>query len=123
MKETKTATLKAKFRSSKMWKDFRKKKMNEQDNHDLITGRKLYKGFNVHHAILTNDMDVYRDLSDSSHFIAVNKSTHEAIHWALDLIKHNGRDAFVRYVSEVLREAILNKYISREEIEELINND
>lgn len=121
MKETKTSTLKAKWRASKAWKDFRKKKMNEQDNHDPITGRKLYKGFNVHHTILTNDMDVYRDLSDSSNFIAINKSTHEALHWGLDLVKHNGIKALVRYVSELLRECVLNKYITREELEEFFN--
>lgn len=115
------AQMKAKFRCSKAWKDFRKKIMNEQDNKDLITGRKLYKGFNVHHKKLTNDMEVYRDLSNSDNFVALNKSTHEAVHWGLDLIKHNGIAAFERYVGEVLRETLLNNYITREELKEFIN--
>lgn len=107
-----TSILKAKFRSSKIWKDFRKKKMLEQKGKDPITGRKLYGGWNLHHRILTSDMDVYRDLSDSDNFIGLNKATHEAVHFGLDLIKHNGINAFERYYEEVLREAVLNSYMT-----------
>ena len=105
------AQLKAKFRTSKVWKLFRKQKMDEQNGKDPITNRKLYKGSNLHHKILTNDIDVYRDLSVASNFIMINKSTHEALHWALDLIKHNGLDAWKRYIAEVEIEAELNHLI------------
>lgn len=106
-----TAQLKAKFRTSKVWKDFRKVIMNLYDSKDPITGRKLYKGFNLHHRKLTNDMNVYRDISNPDMFRPLNKSTHEAVHWGLDLIKNNGLEAFTRYYQEVLAEAALNKYI------------
>lgn len=106
-----TVQLKAKFRTSKNWKDFRKMIMNLYDNKDPITGRKLYKGFNLHHRVLTNDMNVYRDISNPDMFRPLNKAVHEAVHFGLDLIKHNGKEAFDRYYQEVLAEAALNKYI------------
>lgn len=121
MKETKTSTLKAKFRSSKMWKDFRKKVYDLQDGKDPISGRKLLKGANLHHKILTNDMDVYRDTSNTDNYIFLNKKNHEFIHFGLDLVKHNGLNALTRYVSELLKECVLNEYITREELEEFIN--
>lgn len=120
MKETKTSTLKAKFRASKLWKDFRKKVMNAFDNKDPITGRKLVKGFNLHHRRLTNDMEVYRDISDVDMFRPFNPATHDAVHWGLNLVKHNGLIALARYVAELLQESELNGYITREELEEFL---
>lgn len=113
-----TAQLKARFRQSKAWKDFRKLIMNLYDNKDPISGHKLYKGFNLHHRVLTNDMDVYRDLSNTDMFKPLNKSTHDAVHWGLDLIKHNGIEAFNNYYQEVLAEAVLNKYIQGDQKDE-----
>ena len=87
--------------------------MNVFDNKDPITGRKLVKGFNLHHRRLTNDMDVYRDISNADMFRPLNPATHDAVHFALALIKHNGIDAFRRYVQEVYEEAVLNGYIKK----------
>lgn len=58
----------------------------------------------------TSDIEVYKDVSDPSHFIAVNHATHDALHYALHLIFYNGMDAFHRYVKECEREAVLNNY-------------
>lgn len=106
-----TSTLKAKFRTSVAWKDFRKQKMVEQKGLDPITKRRLTKRFHNHHIIQTNDLDVYRDLSDPSHFIAVNSATHDALHWALHLVYYNGWEAFERFIDEVKRECKLNDFI------------
>lgn len=102
--------MKAKFRQSVAWKTFRKEKMLEQNGLDPITKRRLTKHYHCHHVIQTNDLDVYKDLSDTNNFVAVNSQSHDAIHYGLNLIKNNGFEAFERYVKEVVREAILNEY-------------
>ena len=68
---------KAKFRQSKEWKEFRKRIFDKQDGKDVITGKKLYKGYNVHH--LDMSAENYDQLIEEN-FIAVNKTTHETIH-------------------------------------------
>lgn len=105
-----TATLKAKFRKSVAWRDFRKQKMLEQKGLDIITHRRLTKHFSCHHAFLTNDLEKYRDLSDPSRFVAVNNATHDALHFALHLIQYNGWEAWERFIKEVEREALINEY-------------
>ena len=56
-----TQKKKRNFRSSKIWKLFRKQKMNEQKGIDPITKKKLCKGFNVHHRHVTADTDEYHE--------------------------------------------------------------
>ena len=73
----KAKDVKAKFRQSKEWKEFRKRIFNKQDGKDIITGKKLYKGYNVHH--LDMSAENYDQLIEEN-FIAVNKQTHETIH-------------------------------------------
>ena len=68
---------KAKFRQSKAWKEFRKRIFDKQDGKDIITGKKLYRGYNVHH--LDMSAENYDQLMEEN-FIAVNKTTHETIH-------------------------------------------
>ena len=68
---------KAKFRQSKEWKEFRKRIFDKQDGKDVITGKKLYKGYNVHH--LDMSAENYDQLIEEN-FIAINKQTHETIH-------------------------------------------
>ena len=73
----KAKDVKAKFRQSKEWKEFRKRIFDKQDGKDVITGKKLYKGFNCHH--LDMSAENYDQLIEEN-FIAVNKTTHETIH-------------------------------------------
>ena len=74
----KAKDVKAKFRQSKEWKEFRKRIFDKQDGKDIITGKKLYKGYNVHH--LSMDAETYDKLIEEN-FIAVNKQTHDALHF------------------------------------------
>ena len=73
----KAKDVKAKFRQSKAWKEFRKRMFEKQDGKDIITGKKLYSGYNVHH--LDMSAENYDQLMEEN-FIAVNKTTHETIH-------------------------------------------
>ena len=73
----KAKDIKAKFRASKEWREFRKRIFDKQNGKDIITGKKLYKCYNVHH--LDMSADNYDKLIEEN-FIAVNKQTHETIH-------------------------------------------
>ena len=67
---------KARFRASKLWKDFRKTMSIRFGRRDAITGRLLRRGFNLHHLCEKQ----YTDLTESN-FIPLNKQTHEFLHW------------------------------------------
>lgn len=99
------------FRDSKKWKDFRKKKMLEQNNLDFITKCKLNGRWNLHHKNLNEDE--YENLDNDDNFVALNKTTHDVIHWCLRYVKKN-RDMSVIYnlYQEVMKESILNGYIN-----------
>ena len=73
----KAKDVKAKFRQSKEWKEFRKRMFEKQNGKDIITGKKLCKGYHVHH--LDMSAENYDQLIEEN-FIAVNKQTHETIH-------------------------------------------
>lgn len=73
----KAKDVKAKFRQTKEWREFRKRIFDKQDGKDVITGKKLYKGFNCHH--LDMSAENYDQLIEEN-FVAVNKTTHETIH-------------------------------------------
>ena len=73
----KAKDVKAKFRQSKEWKEFRKRIFNKQDGKDIITGKKLYKGYNVHHLDMS---EANYDKLIEENFVALNKQTHETIH-------------------------------------------
>ena len=74
----KAKDVKAKFRQSKEWKEFRKRIFDKQDGKDVITGKKLYRGYNVHHCDMSAEN--YDQLIEEN-FIAVNKQTHDALHF------------------------------------------
>lgn len=74
----KAKDIKAKFRATKAWKEFRKRIFDKQDGKDIITGKKLYKGYNVHHCDMS---EANYDKLIEENFVAVNKQTHEALHF------------------------------------------
>ena len=70
--------IKAKFRQTKEWKEFRKRIFDKQDGKDAITGKKLYKGYNVHHCDMS---EANYDKLIEENFVALNKQTHEVLHF------------------------------------------
>ena len=74
----KAKDVKAKFRQSKEWKEFRKRMFEKQDGKDIITGKKLCKGYHVHHLDLSAEN--YDQLTEEN-FVALNKQTHETLHF------------------------------------------
>lgn len=66
------------FRQSQEWKNFRENKAIEQDYLDFVTGEPLTDNWNLHHLDLNQSH--YFDISDPSHFVALNKTTHNIIH-------------------------------------------
>lgn len=76
---SKNSELKAKFRRSVEWKNFRKRMADLYDNKDAITGKPLRKGWNLHH--LDMSVENYQDL-DEDKYIPLNRATHELIHTA-----------------------------------------
>lgn len=76
---SKEQNLKSKFRSSKVWKEHRKKVYHKDGGKDYITGHKLLKGYNCHHLDLRSVN--YKKLEDINHFISLNKQTHETVHF------------------------------------------
>lgn len=73
----KNKDLKAKFRATKAWKEFRKKIFDKQNGKDFITGKKLYKRYNVHH--LDMSAENYSNLVEEN-FVALNKQMHDTVH-------------------------------------------
>lgn len=74
----KNSEKKSKFRQTKEWKEFRKRIFDKQDGKDIITGKKLYRGYNVHHFDMSAEN--YDKLIEEN-FVALNKQTHEALHF------------------------------------------
>lgn len=110
MKMNNNQKKKRSFRNSKKWKDFRKNKMLKQNNLDPITKSKLNGRWNLHHKNLKTED--YENLNDEELFIALNKTTHDVIHWCLTYIKKT-RDMSVidRLYEEVMNEGILNGFL------------
>ena len=74
----KAKDVKAKFRQTKVWKEFRKRMFEKQDGKDIITGKKLCRGYNTHH--LDTSAENYDQLTEEN-FVALNKQTHETLHF------------------------------------------
>ena len=72
---------KEKFRKSREWKDFRSKMAAIFNHRDYITGRRLVKGFNVHHLKTEQDGENYCDISDTRNFIPLNSYCHKLLHY------------------------------------------
>lgn len=75
---SKAQNKKSKFRSTSTWKKFRKS-MKDKQKTDIITGKPLLKGFNLHHCDLNEEH--YEDISKEDNFVCLNKTTHEVVHW------------------------------------------
>lgn len=84
--------LKRKVRSSKEWKELRHK-MKSSQKLDPLTLRPLTSGFNLHHRDL--DEKNYADLRDTSHFVCLNKMSHDVLHFAYNVSKRIGIDEFL----------------------------
>lgn len=95
-------------------------------NHrDYITGRRLVKGFNVHHLRTDQDSEDYCDISHEDEFMPLNSYCHKMLHY---LFVHYQKDPTVM---DRLKE-ILDKMIALspnyavdpiENIEEFIGDD
>ena len=113
-KLTKAAKDKRSFRASEKWRSFRKFKYDEQGGKDYITLKPLTKCFNVHHCDL--NADEYQNLEDEANFLALNKSTHETLHWCLRYVKaFHSLEVIDRLFDEVKREAVLNHIIDADD--------
>ena len=67
---------KSKFRSTSIWKEFRKY-MKEKYVIDALTGRKLTKTWNLHHVRF--DSTLYTEL-DEEYFLTLNNQMHDLLH-------------------------------------------
>lgn len=113
-KLTKAAKDKRSFRASSKWKDFRKRKYDIQGGKDWITLKPLTKAFHCHHGNL--NADEYENLENEGDFIALNKSTHETLHWCLRYVRaYHSLEVMDRLYEEVKREAVLNGYIDADD--------
>ena len=72
---------KEKFRKSREWKEFRAKMAIKANHRDYITGKKLVKGFNVHHMKTNLTEESYCDISNESEFIPLNSQCHKLLHY------------------------------------------
>ena len=86
-KTTRRADPKAEFRKSKEWLDFRKVVAEAFNNKDFITGKKLTKGFNVHHLRTEQELGGYCDLSKVDEFMPLNRYTHKLLHYLFTYYK------------------------------------
>lgn len=76
--KSKTTDPKVVFRRSKQWATFRQKVKKSQKK-DPVTDSPLTKNFNLHH--LDERPQNYTDISDESHFIGLNSTTHTVLHF------------------------------------------
>lgn len=88
----------AKFRKSKQWNDFKKYMYEKFDGKDPITGKRLYRGWNLHH--LDTNPENYNIL-DENNFIPLNRKTHSTLHF-LFLYDKEILDKFEHYL-EIMR--------------------
>ena len=78
---------KAEFRKSEEWRAFRKVVAEAFNNKDFITGKKLTKGFNVHHLRTEQELEGYCDLSKVDEFMPLNRYTHKLLHYLFTYYK------------------------------------
>lgn len=72
---------KEKFRKSREWKDFRSHMAVVFGHRDYITGRRLVKGYNLHHLRTQQDADSYQDTTNESEFMPLNSQCHKLLHY------------------------------------------
>ena len=95
---SKVQSLKTKFRKSSKWIRFRKH-MKAKQKTDPITGSPLSPTCSIHHLDMREDN--YEDLSDETHFVALNPQSHETVHfiWAA----HGGWRRAVLSIIQILK--------------------
>lgn len=103
---TKNAKIKQKWRTSKRWKEFRSYAKSFYKGIDIVTGSKLYKGWQLHH--LDMSMANYTNTDNIRDYATVNRETHTALHWAYRMYHkdHSFLDRFNEMIKEM--EAINN---------------
>ena len=69
------------WRSSKAWKEFRKKIMHEQHDKDPITGSKLKGKWALHHRHISANEEEYCDISKPEEYTALLAMTHRTLHF------------------------------------------
>jgi len=74
-----TQAQKFNFRMSSAWRKFRLKCKHRANCFDFITKKPLSKSWNLHHLDLRDCH--YTDISDADRFMALNKDTHDFVHW------------------------------------------
>jgi len=89
---------KAKFRSTGKWKKFRAY-MKSKYKKDALTGKILYKGWNLHHMNLNETY--YQDLVEE-HFLCLNKTSHDVIHFLYNVAKYKGIQETIDSLSDIL---------------------
>lgn len=110
-KMNETQKMKRNFRNSKVWRLFRKSKMNEQKNICFISHRKLSGRWQLHHRLHSTKYaeEHYKDLSDPNNFIAVNSKQHDLLHDLIyGYVKYGGEEYLQRLMDEVRYEVQLN---------------
>ena len=75
---SKAQSAKTKFRRSAKWTKFRRH-MKKKQQTDPITGSPLSPTCSIHHLDMREDN--YEDLSDKTHFVALNPQSHETVHF------------------------------------------
>ena len=72
--------MKRNFRNTSVWKKF-KSHLKTERKVDALTNKPLRAGWNCHHMDL-NDKN-YTDLTDETHFLTLNKMSHDMLHTIL----------------------------------------
>ena len=78
---------KEKFRKSKEWKQFRSDMAVLFQHRDYITGKRLVKGFNVHHLKTELTESDYCDISNKDDYIPLNSGCHKMLHYLFTYYK------------------------------------
>ena len=81
MKKRELENKKEKFRKSREWKEFRSKMAILFNHRDYITGKRLVKGFNVHHLKTELTEESYCDISNEEEFMPLNSWCHKMLHY------------------------------------------
>lgn len=76
--KSKAQAAKTKFRRSAKWVKFRRH-IKARQKLDPVTGSPLASTCSIHHVDLRAEN--YEDLSDETHFVALNPQSHETVHF------------------------------------------
>lgn len=77
-KQSKAQSMKTRFRRSARWTKFRRY-IKKKQQIDPITGSPLTPSCSVHHLDMREEN--YEDLSDETHFVALNSTSHSTVHF------------------------------------------